>query len=340
MLFLERLNQLHINKTITTSLYHIILELFESYNKAVSDDQLSQEKKNEIFLELLESIEEDLRNPFVFSPFHKKISFPKDYSKFGRKFLFPLLDLDNSFVLHDEKLKEISDLIAQNYNVVFLANHQTEVDPQLIDIAFGKLSGFPHLSENMIFIAGDRVITDTLSRPFSMGCDLLCVYSKRHIDHPIEKKEEKLRHNQKTMRLMRNLLAEGSCCIYVAPSGGRDRRNEEGVLLPSVLDPDSIEMFRLMSRASQKPTFFYPMALQTFDLLPPPETIEIDLGEIRKMYRSSIKFSIGNAIDLEKICENDFNNKHVQREMRAHVVYKKILSLYDEIEKRKNYEKN
>ncbi len=337
MLFLEKLNQLHNDGIITTSLYEIILELFESYNKAISNYELTQEKKNEIFLELLESIEEDIRNPFVFATFHKKVLFPKDYSKFGRKFLFPLLDLKNSFVIHSEKLKEISNLIAQNYNVIFLANHQTEIDPQLIDIAFGDMLGFSHLSQNMIFVAGDRVITDPLSRPFSMGCDLLCIYSKRHINHPIEKKEEKLRHNQKTMRLMKNLLSKGGCCIYVAPSGGRDRRNKEGLLLPSPFDPDSIEMFRIISKASQKPTFFYPMALQTFDLLPPPEIIEVDLGEIRKIYRSSINFSIGNAIDLEKICtENSTFDKLAQREIRANFVYNVVLSLYQEIEKRKN----
>lgn len=337
MLFLEKLDQLHNNKIISTSLYEIIIELFDSYNKAISDNDLSQEEKNEIFLELLESIEEDIRNPFVFSPFHKKVLFPKDYSKFGGKFLFPLLDLKHSFVLHSEKLKEISNLISQNYNVIFLANHQTEIDPQLINIAFGDILDFSHLSQNMIFVAGDRVISDPLSRPFSMGCDLLCIYSKRHINYPIEKKEEKLRHNQKTMRLMKNLLSKGGCCIYVAPSGGRDRRNKEGVLLPSPFDPDSIEMFRVISKASQKPTFFYPMALQTFDLLPPPEIVEVDLGEIRKIYRSSINFSIGDSIDLEKICKEDLNHdKHAQREIRANFVYKAVLSLYHEIEKRKN----
>ena len=43
----------------------------------------------------------------------------------------------------------------------------------------------------MIFVAGERVITDPLAIPFSMGSNLLCIYSKRYIDHPPEKKIEK-----------------------------------------------------------------------------------------------------------------------------------------------------
>jgi glycerol-3-phosphate O-acyltransferase len=34
------------------------------------------------------------------------------------------------------------------------------------------------------------VITDPLAIPFSMGCDLICIYSKKYIDVIPEKREE------------------------------------------------------------------------------------------------------------------------------------------------------
>ena len=33
----------------------------------------------------------------------------------------------------------------------------------------------------MTYVAGDRVITDLLAKPFSMGKNLLCVNSKKHM---------------------------------------------------------------------------------------------------------------------------------------------------------------
>ncbi len=101
----------------------------------------------------------------------------------------------------------------------------------------------------MIFVAGERVITDPLAVPFSMGRNLLCIFSKRYIDHPPEQKMKKQLHNKRTMELMSELLSEGGKAIYVAPSGGRDRPNADGVVEIAPFDPQSIEMFYLMARA-------------------------------------------------------------------------------------------
>ena len=70
--------------------------------------------------------------------------------------------------------------------MIFLANHQIEADPQAISLLLDDL--YPNFAENMIFVAGERVITDPFAIPFSMGRNLLCIYSKRYIDHPPEKK--------------------------------------------------------------------------------------------------------------------------------------------------------
>src|SRR5690606_4917236 len=128
-------------------------------------------------------------------------------------------------------------------NVVLLANHQTETDPQIISILLEK--SHARIAEQIIYVAGERVITDPLAIPFSMGCNLLCIYSKRYINSPPELKNEKQLHNKSTMELMSRLLKEGGKIIYVAPSGGRDRRSSSGKVEVASFDPQSIEMFSL-----------------------------------------------------------------------------------------------
>ena len=36
-----------------------------------------------------------------------------------------------------------------------------------------------------------------------------------------------------------------------------------------------------MARKAKTPTHFYPLTLATYELLPPPETIQMELGETR-----------------------------------------------------------
>ena len=36
----------------------------------------------------------------------------------------------------------------------------------------------------MIMVAGDRVTTDVVAVPFSKGRNLLCIFSKKHIENP------------------------------------------------------------------------------------------------------------------------------------------------------------
>lgn len=75
----------------------------------------------------------------------------------------------------------------------------------------------------VIYIAGDRVVTDAMCKPFSMGRNLLCVHSKKHMDDYPELKAAKMAMNRKTLVTMQRLLNEGGRLIWVAPSGGRDR---------------------------------------------------------------------------------------------------------------------
>ena len=183
----------------------------------------------------------------------------------------------------------------------------------------------------MIFVAGERVTTDPLAIPFSMGCNLLCIYSKRYIDHPPDQKLKKQLHNKKTMKLMSELLSEGGKIIYVAPSGGRDRPDEKGVVQVAPFDAQSIEMFYLMSRKAKHPTFFYPMALSTYQLLPPPETVQIELGEARFAKRGGIHVAFGEQIDMEHFPGSGTTNKLERRKVRANYICDLVKKDYAQI---------
>jgi len=126
------------------------------------------------------------------------------------------------------------------------------------------------------------------------------------------------------MQLMSGLLKEGGKCIYVAPSGGRDRKNEDGEIILAPFDPQAIEMFYLMAKKSKTPTFFYPMALGTYDLLPPPETIQVELGEHREVNQVGIHLSIGPEIDMLHYPGSENPDKHVRRKSRADYIWKLV----------------
>ncbi|NGX26393.1 MAG: hypothetical protein K940chlam6_00311 [Chlamydiae bacterium] len=291
---------------------------YESYHKAAASD----ESAIPIFLTFLDLVKQQCQNPYPFEIYHKQVRSPFDYHAFGRNFLRPLIDKQASSIFGKETLQEIENHLTQGHNVVFLANHQSEADPVAISLLLEEQ--FQNLAGQIIFVAGDRVITDPLTIPFSMGCNLLCIYSKRYIDHPPEKKQQKQLHNKKTMQLMSELLKEGGKCIYVAPSGGRDRRNAKGEIEIAPFDPQSIEMFYLMAKKSKTPTFFYPMALGTYDLLPPPETIQVELGEERAFNRVGIHLSIGPLIDMKNFPESENPDKHVRRKSRADYIWKLV----------------
>ncbi|NGX46906.1 MAG: hypothetical protein K1000chlam3_00273 [Chlamydiae bacterium] len=291
---------------------------YESYHKATASD----ESAIPIFLIFLDLVKQQHQNPYPFEPYHKQVRRPFDYHAFSRDFLRPLIDKQASSIFGKETLQEIENHLTQGHNVVFLANHQSEADPVAISLLLEEQ--FQSIAEQVIFVAGDRVITDPLTIPFSMGCNLLCIYSKRYIDHPPEKKQQKQLHNKKTMQLMSELLKEGGKCIYVAPSGGRDRRNAKGEIEIAPFDPQSIEMFYLMAKKSKTSTFFYPMALGTYDLLPPPETIQVKLGEERAFNRVGIHLSIGPQIDMKNFPESENPDKHVRRKSRADYIWKLV----------------
>lgn len=303
---------------------------FESYKDVVEKNKNDIESVVWIFLDFLDLIKSQLHNPYVFEAFHQMIRKPYDYHHFGTSFLKPLVDFENSYILGLDNLKKIRELLNKKESVVLFANHQIEADPQALYIMLEK-HNMQDLSEKLIMVAGERVITDPVAVPFSLGCNLLCIYSKRYIDHPPEKKNEKQLHNSKTMKLMGKILSEGGHCIYVAPSGGRDRPDENGVVKPALFDPQSIEMFYLMARHSHQKTHFFPLALSTYTILPPPENVQKELGEHRITRGGAIRLSFGDEILNESLPSLKDDDKRLQRKAKSDYIYNLVYNDYNKL---------
>ena len=324
--FLKQLEALQQKEVIPAKHLAILRHFYLAYAKALNAHHIPISQYERLFSTYMQLIAEQCREPFVFDLYHRRIRSPFDHYRFGLDLFKPLVDKSTSSVNGLADLKEIVSCLQKGENAIFFANHQIESDPQAINILLEE--HFPSFAENLIFVAGERVITDPLAVPLSMGCNLLCIYSKRYIDQPPEHKSKKQLHNKRTMQLMSELLSEGGKAIYVAPSGGRDRPNAEGIVTVAPFDPQSIEMFYLMALRAGHPTRFYPLVLKTHALLPPPETIQVELGEARLAKRSGIHLAFGPAFDIEHFSGSELSDKHARREARAQAIWETISTMY------------
>ncbi len=324
----DRLQQLKDAQKIPERFIAILDECIEIFRSAAIEKIPSEEVDN-LFNSYLTLIAENIESPYQFSPYHSKITAPFDYEKFGLEFMRPLLIFQESTLQGEKNLEEIVKATSAGENVILLANHQTEPDPQIIHLMLEKTA--PHLGSEMIFVAGSRVTTDPMAIPFSMGRNLLCIYSKKHIENPPEKKAEKLAHNHRTMKRMAELLSEGGKCIYVAPSGGRDRVDDKGHLEPAPFDASSVEMLYLTGERSARKTHFYPLALKTFDILPPPSSLIKELGEKRSASRAAVHLSFGENIEMQSFPGLDHPDKKERRKIRADEIWKQVTKLYQKL---------
>lgn len=306
----------------------ILDSFYKSYQEAILAHGVEIEKYEKLFATFLDLLKQQFAKAYVFQPYHEQIRAPFDYHAFGLDFIRPLIDLKHSSVQGLAYFDQITEQLKKGENVIFLANHQIEADPQAINILLEKTH--PEIANGMIYVAGTRVTTDPLAIPFSMGINLLCIHSKRYIEHPPEQKSEKQLHNKRTMALMSELLAEGGKAIYVAPSGGRDRVGERGIVEVAPFDPQSIEMFYLMAQKAGREAHFYPMALSTYDLLPPPQTIQVELGEERTTKRGDIHLAIGPEIDMEHFPGCDNKDRHERRQKRAAYIWSLVDQMHSQ----------
>ena len=322
------------HKNIPQKYIAIFREFTKSYQQVLQQYNQDPSYYINIYSTFIVLFKEQCQSPYQFELYHHKIRAPFDYYKFSIDFVHPLVDLERSTVKGIEHLDKIEQLLKQKENVIIFANHQSEIDPQ----AIATLLEHSHstFNEHLIFIAGTRVTTDPFAIPFSMGCNLLCIHSKKYIHNPPEKQYEKQMHNKRTMQHMVTLLSQGGHAIYVAPSGGRDRANVNGIVEVAPFDPHSIEMLYLMTQKTQTPTHFFPLALFTHHLLPPPPSADIatELGERRITNRGAIHLSFGNLIEMENFPRiKEATDKRKIRKVRANYLWDLVQKLYKEIPK-------
>ena len=239
----------------------------------------------------------------------------------GLDFFAPLIDFSLSTLKGQEQIATITTLLANKENVVLFANHQTEADPYAIQLLMQP-------PFTMAYVAGERVVTDALAVPFSLGTNLFCVYSKKYFDVYPDRKASMMEHNKLTMLRLGEHLDQGGQCITIFPSGGRDRPNADKIIEVAKFDPQSIELLYLLGRKAKRPTHYFPMALLTHDILPPPETLQIDLGEKRPTKEAPIHIHVGQEISMDNLCDPVTLNKHQQREERAHRIWQMVYSMY------------
>ena len=221
-----------------------------------------------------------------------------DFYALGTDFFRPSMDLDKSVVLGQDNLKKAREQLEAGENVVFLANHQSEADPQVVSCLFEQVSPeIGDLAAKVTYVAGHKVTTDALAVPFSMGRNLLCIHSKKHIDADPDTKPAKSRQNMQAMNAMLGGLKDGGMAIWVAPSGGRDRRDVASGKIPiAPFDQKTVDMFRLMGRKSKTPTHFYPMSMVSYDLCPPPDFVEAGVGEQRNVRFTPIGIAVMDEV--------------------------------------------
>lgn len=327
--FYEKLREYEEKGRLSKRVIGDATSFYESCKKSFAKAGKEFATQEPVFSEYLDMLKRQESSPFPFEPYHKRVESPHDYYQFGLDFFGPLVDKERSSLQGEENLEKIQAYLERGENVIFYANHQIEADPQV----FSEMTRekFPQIAKEIIFVAGERVLFDPVAAPFSMGRNLLCIYSKRHIDNEPEKKQEKQAHNTNTMRVMGELLREGGKCIYVAPSGGRDRPGPDGQIIISPFDPQSVEMFYFIARKAKTPTHFFPLSLSTYALLPPPANVRKELGEERVTNFTPIHIAVGDEIAMEKIPNLPSQDKHLRRKIRAEYIYNCVCQNYRDV---------
>lgn len=328
MAFLKKIAE-EVNKgALSPALAETIKEFFESYIQAAKDNHYPLEGLDSLLETYVSLVNDQIKKPYAFQYYHERILKPFNYYEFGLNLFRPLINLSKSRVNGLENVDAIDAALKRGENAILFSNHQVEPDPQAINVLLHKTH--PELAANMIFVAGHRVTSDPLAVPLSKGVNLLCIYSKNYIETPPELKLQKLTHNRHTMQKMAELLGQGGQCIYVAPSGGRDRPDKNGKVQPAPFDPDSIEMFRLMAQRSGKIVHFHTLALATHDLQPPPNQIKINLGERRQVHCTPIFLAFGREIDMDNCIPSDLE-KVAKRKARAEFIWQQVIKDYNNL---------
>ncbi|KAJ4894957.1 hypothetical protein Rs2_21751 [Raphanus sativus] len=267
-----------------------------------------------------------VEDPYTFNPYHKAVREPFDYYQFVHMYISPLIDFKNSYVGNVSIFSDLEDKLRQGHNIVLISNHQSEADPAVISLLLEAQC--PYIGENIKCVAGDRVITDPLCKPFSMGRNLICVYSKKHMNDDPELVDMKRKANTRSLKEMATLLRSGSQLIWIAPSGGRDRPDPStGEWFPAPFDSSSVDNMRRLVEHSGAPGHIYPMSLLCADIMPPPPKVEKEIGEKRLVGFHGTGLSIAPEISFSDVTA-DCSNPNEAKEAYSQALYKSVDEQY------------
>ena len=298
--------------------------LLDSYKEqmviALGNEEAASRATTYIFKDMVKAYAGQLLGtPYEFPSYHKAIRSPYDYFQMANMYIGSLVDFERSIMRHPERWTKIQSQIDDGENVILFANHQSEGDAAFIPL-FTEVT-HPGLGQRVTYVAGDRVVSDLLAKPFSMGKDLLCVHSKKHMDDIPEEKSKKMKQNLSTVKEMQRLLNKGGMLIWIAPAGGRDRRQPDGTLHPDKFDPQAVEMMRkLGTKSSAARTHFYPFAMATYDIMPPPASSEKQIGEKRVVNYTGVGLALGEEVNV---------NEFVSSDELAEYVWEKVVAEYE-----------
>ncbi|PSC67442.1 Glycerol-3-phosphate chloroplastic [Micractinium conductrix] len=267
---------------------------------------------------------------YTFPSYHASIKEPYNYFLFGQRYIRGLIDFKNSVLGHADTFKQINKQLVAGENVILIANHQSEADPAAFALLLEKC--FPKLAEEVIYVAGDRVVTDALCKPFSMGRNLFCVHSKKHIDDVPELKAEKQAMNRRTLKAMQTALNEGGKLLWIAPSGGRDRTIDPVTddFMPDPFDPSAVELMRALSAKAKPAAHIYPFAMFSYGIMPPPRVVEKEIGEKRVIGFSPVGIAACPELDVDAILAGvPAEDKEARQAALAEAAFKAVQAEYD-----------
>lgn len=81
----------------------------------------------------------------------------------------------------------------------------------------------PRIATDVHYVAGDRVVSDPLCKPFSMGRNLFCVHSKKHMEDDPALKAAKTKTNRQTLITLSKELNKVNLVLAIRFAYAKDR---------------------------------------------------------------------------------------------------------------------
>ncbi|QLH36152.1 MAG: hypothetical protein HWD61_08465 [Parachlamydiaceae bacterium] len=116
----------------------ILQEFYHTFCEAVAKNNKNIAEHEPVMYRYFEEVIHEIQSPFIFEPYHAAIRTPFDYYRLGLDLFGPLVVAERSKIFHPERIQEIVYQLSKGENVILLANHQTEPDPQFISFMLEK----------------------------------------------------------------------------------------------------------------------------------------------------------------------------------------------------------